>query len=82
MKYKVGDRVKIKSIETYENNKRLMSPTHVLACGKIFTIKDIVTSSFDGKERYLFEDNDPWTKGFYWKDCMIECKINECKYDI
>ena len=58
MKYKVGDRVKIISVETYENNKGLMSPTHSLACGKTFVIKDIVTCSLDGKERYLFEDND------------------------
>ena len=72
MKYKVGDKVKIISAEVYENNKGLMSPTHSLACGKIFTIKDIVICSLDGKERYLFEDNDPWTKGSYWKDCMIE----------
>ena len=77
MKYNVGDRVKIISVETYENNKGLMSPTHSLACGKTFVIKDIVTCSLDGKERYLFEDNDSWTKGSYWKDCMIECKVNE-----
>ena len=75
MEYKIGDKVKVISVETYENNKGLMSPTHSLACGKTFVIKDIVKCSLDGKDRYLFEDDDIWTEGSYWKDCMIECKV-------
>lgn len=78
MNYKIGDVVRVISIETYEQNKSLMSPTHSLACGKVFTIKDIVKCSLDNKERYIFDDDDDiWTKGSYWKDCMIECKVEE-----
>ena len=58
-----------------EQNKSLMSPTHSLNCGKVFTIKNIVKSSRDDKERYIFDDDNIWTKGLYWKDCMIEEKI-------
>lgn len=76
MKYKIGDKVKVISHEAYENNKGLMSPTHSIACGKTFVIKDIVTCSLDKKERYIFEDDSIWTKGSYWKDCMIECKVD------
>lgn len=76
MNYKIGDKVEVIDIETYENNKSLMSPTHSLACGKIFTIKDIVKSSLDNKLRYIFDDNNIWTKGLYWKDCMIAKKIS------
>lgn len=75
MKYKIGDKVKVISLETYENNKGLMSPTHSFACGKTFVIKDIVTCSLDKKERYIFEDDNIWTRNSYWKDCMIECKV-------
>lgn len=76
MIYKIGDKVRVIDIETYENNKSLMSPTHSLACGKIFTIKDIVKSSLDNKLRYIFNDNNIWTEGLYWKDCMIAKKIS------
>lgn len=75
MKYKVGDFVRVISIDAYEQNKSLMSPTHSLACGRVFKIKDIVKSSRDDKERYIFDDDNIWTKGLYWKDCMIEEKI-------
>jgi len=75
MKYKIGDVVRVISRDAYEQNKSLMSPTHSLACGKVFKIKDIVKSSLDNKERYIFDDDDIWTKGAYWKDCMIEGKI-------
>ena len=75
MKYKIGDIVRVISRDAYKQNKSLMSPTHSLACGKVFTIKDIVKCSLDNKERYIFDNDDIWTKGLYWKDCMIEGKI-------
>lgn len=72
MKYKIGDVVRVISRDAYEQNKSLMSPTHSLACGKVFKIKDIVKSPLDNKERYIFDDDYIWTKDVYWKDCMIE----------
>lgn len=76
MNYNKGDKVRVISRDVYEQNKSLMSPTHSLACGKVFIIKDIVKCSLDNKERYIFDD-DIWTKGAYWKDCMIEGKIEK-----
>ena len=56
MNYKVGDKVRVISIDAYEQNKSLMSPMHSLACGKVFTIKDIVKCSLDNYCRWCYED--------------------------
>ena len=79
MKYKPGDKVRIKSLDWYETNKdekgiipcgdynftKLMTPL----CGEIVTIKDIEYDS----GYILLEDDmvDGWT------DEMIECFVDE-----
>ena len=78
MKYKVGDKVKIKSLEWYNTNKdkngliyfgdipfvRGMSDY----CGKILTINRLYYST---NTYEMFEDME----GFDWNDGMIECLV-------
>lgn len=79
MKYKVGDKVKIKSLDWwYINNveKSISCGNYAFIrdmkdyCGKIVTIKVVN----ENKGYYqIFEDDKYW----YWNDEMIECKIEE-----
>ena len=70
LKYKVGDKVLIKSLDWYNENKNetgrigIFIPAMSRYCGKIVTIKR-VEEEF---ERYLMSECP-----FYWTDEMIEC---------
>ena len=78
MKYKVGDKVKIKSLDWYNENKDRyghvnrngISFTDCMKkhCGKVLTISKIFSGGY-----YLKEDD----VCFNWTDEMIECKIEE-----
>lgn len=79
MKYKIGDRVRLKSIDWYHANKNgdgcvvisddgylynlFFTKNDAQYCGKVFTISDIV----DGA--YVFEEMET---GYYYCDEMIE----------
>ena len=76
MKYKVGDKVRIKSLDWYNKNKdeydyidfgkHMFYPPMSKYCGEVFTI-DYVYSDF-----YTMNNND-----FEWTDGMIECKVED-----
>lgn len=79
MKYKIGDRVRLKSIDWYHANKNgdgcvvisddgylynlFFTKNDAQYCGKVFTISDIV----DGA--YVFEEMET---GYYYCDEMID----------
>ena len=77
MKYKVGDKVRIKSLDWYNENKdeygyvdcgsREFFIKMSLWCGKIATIKEICRTNCYHLEEYDFD----------WTDEMIECKVEE-----
>ena len=76
MKYKVGDKVRIKSIDWYNENKdelgyidcskHLFYPLMSQYCGNIFTISDVYS------DFYLMSEN-----GYEWTDEMIEGLVEE-----
>ena len=84
MKYEVGDRVKIKSLDWYNENKdengniRYKSDNTAYPiffskymsnfCGEILTIKCVYKRSYYMKETGSCE---------FWTDEMIECKVEE-----
>ena len=78
MKYKVGDKVQIKSLDWYNKNKTkhgdiwfddvVFTGGQSLYCGCELTIR-LVTD-----DRYYVIEND-----YYWTDEMIECKVEETK---
>ena len=84
MKYKIGDRVRLKSIDWYHANKNgdgcvvisndsylydlLFTKNDAQYCGKVFTISDIV----DGA--YVFEEMET---GYYYCDEIIAGLENE-----
>ena len=77
MKYKVGDRVKVKSLDWYNKNKnehgeiicgaQMFVDEMSVHCGEVLTIKKIV---FD--DSYFMKD-----KGYLWTDEMIEGLADE-----
>ena len=77
MRYEVGDRVKIKSLDWYNENKdeygyincgsRAFFTKMSNWCGKIATIKEICKTNCYRLEEYDFD----------WTDEMIECKVEE-----
>ena len=84
MKYKVGDKVQIKSLEWYKNNRDLyghivfpredeedveFDSLHADYCGQIMTIRSIVYGS-----RYIMEDDIHESE---WTDEMIEGFVEE-----
>ena len=81
MKYKVGDKVRIKSIDWYNENKdkdgNINLSTHIfiqemsLFCGFISTIRDVF-EDMDGNVIYYMEEMD-----FYWTEEMIEELVEE-----
>ena len=78
MKYNVGDKVRIKSIDWYNENKSETGfitfnyvnfmPEMSRYCSEILTINRVV----EGFEQYLMSEC-----GFLWTDEMIECKMEE-----
>ena len=76
MKYNVGDKVRIKSLDWYNENKdennyidfskHMFYPLMSKYCGEVFTI-EYVYSDF-----YLMSENK-----HNWIDEMIECKVEE-----
>ena len=87
MKYKVGDKVRIKSLDWYNENKdddgivelstRVFIPEMIEHCGQIVTIKDVFEDT-DGNAVY-YMDEIVWD----WTDEMIEGLVkeenNDCK---
>ena len=81
MKYKVGDKVRIKSLDWYNENKdedgivelstHVFIPEMVEHCGTVVTIKDVF-EDIDDNVVYYMEDI-AWD----WTDEMIECKVEE-----
>ena len=83
MKYKVGDRVRIKSLDWYNENKdkdgliivevstHVFIPEMVEHCGTVVTIKDVFENT-NGRAVYYMKETD-WD----WTDEMIECKVEE-----
>ena len=81
MKYKVGDKVRIKSLDWYNENKNhcgeiplfksrgLFVPDMSRHCNNIMTIKDICYGTC-----YRMKE-DFWN--YNWTDEMIECKVEE-----
>ena len=78
MKYKVGDRVRIKSLDWYNENKDeggfilcgkwYFTPYYQEYCGKTLTIKSVCK---------YFSFYDVYGNDGKWTDEMIECKIEE-----
>lgn len=77
MKYKIGDKVRIKSIDWYNKNKDeygyvrcidiLFTLEHSKYCGKVMTISHVRADHYT-----MVEDLEG-----YWTDEMIECKVKE-----
>lgn len=80
MSFKVGDRVRIKSLDWYNENKdkygfvdfstSVFVPGMSQFCGKIVTIEDVFEEEDDVV--YCMEGID-----YDWTDEMIECKVEE-----
>ena len=78
MKYEVGDKVRIKSLDWYNENKDKIGliyfdyanfiPEMSQYCDEILTIKRVV----EGCEYYCVSECI-----FAWTDEMIECKVEE-----
>lgn len=96
MKYKIGDKVRVKSLEWYNENKRgpfgdvwnvsrIFTQEMSKYCGKILTIESV---SEDFKDYQVKE-----TDKYFWTDDMFEDDdlesqravakiVNECSYDV
>lgn len=87
MKYKVGDKVRIKSLDWYNKNKdkdgdvvlttHLFTPGMSQFCGKVMTIEDVFEDIDDNVVYYMEEIDYDWT------DEMIEgfaSEIEDNKY--
>ena len=80
MKYNVGDKVQIKSLDWYNENKDelgnmdcgdvLMTTEKSQFCGKIVTISNVS----DVIDAYKIEEDN---ECYNWTDEMIECKVEE-----
>ena len=78
MKYKVGDKVRIKSLDWYNENKASddeirchpiwFGKEHSKYCGQIMTISDVREDLY-----YMIEDDGDDT--YAWTDEMIECLV-------
>jgi hypothetical protein len=78
MRFKVGDRVRIKSIDWFNENKdrfgridtgyAIFSPEMAEHCGRIVTISFVYKNYYD-----IMEDSEHW----YWTDEMIEGLVEE-----
>lgn len=80
MKYNVGDKVQIKSLDWYNENKdedgivelstHIFTPGMSQFCGKVMTIKDVF-EDIDDNGIYYMEEID-----YDWTDEMIECRLS------
>jgi hypothetical protein len=81
MRYKVGDQVRVKSLDWYNQNKNNDGFIHLPPagfvevmskfCGHTFTITSV------NKETYNVDGS-----GFHWTDEMFECKVESVtQYD-
>ena len=78
MKYKIGDKIRVKSLEWYNKNKNefgtvkcngaYFQPPMSKFCGNIFTIKKIDKDI----KAYIVEENH-----YYWDDYMFEGLVEE-----
>lgn len=84
MKYKVGDRVRIKSIDWYNENKDNYGSIYAgngfcfwknmaRLCGEIMKITSVKVDPEDSNKGYYFMENSEEK----WTDEMIECKVEE-----
>ena len=81
MEYKVGDKVNIKSLDWYNENKNeigivelreyLFGWDRAKYCGKIMEVGSIESNSLFSY--YIFVEDDLYG----WTDDMIECKVEE-----
>lgn len=82
-KFKIGDKVKVKSLEWYHGNmnhkgefdgggKEWFVREMKEYCGKVMTIKELTNN-----ESYLLEEDDDWV----WEDWMFE-GLAESKYNV
>ena len=75
MKYRAGNKVRIKSLDWYKENKGmdglvgLFTPSMVKLCGMVVTLD----SAYNGKYTATEEE----TKGYYLDDSMIEGLVEE-----
>lgn len=89
MKYKVGDKVRIKSLDWYTENKNEDGEVSLKSgfyfneemkeyCGDIMTIE----KAFNGYDKcsniYKMKDDD---NSYSWTEEMIECLVEESKYE-
>ena len=84
MKYKPGDKVRIKSLDWYETNKDEDGRVYCefigfckemkKYCGKVLTIMTITNQYIGSKQKYIMHETD-----FAWgfTDNMIECLADE-----
>lgn len=87
MRYKVGDKVKVKSLEWYNNHRCSILKSLVYIkpyfkkemeafCG----LEAVVTKEIEGYEMYRISFNGA-DSGHYWADYMLEDLIDEpCEY--
>lgn len=88
MKYKVGDKVKVKSLDWYNENKNesgvIKGDNDYFVdemskfCGKIVTIEHIKNSVSNSKFYIIEEDKN----GYNWEDWMFENNGNEIKIEV
>jgi hypothetical protein len=82
LKYNVGDKVLIKSLDWYNENKDengsidlnydfTFYASRSKYCGKVFTIAEVFSDCYGVKD-----DNNKYNE-YYWIDEMIECKVEE-----
>ena len=81
MKYNVGDKVRIKSLDWYNENKdedgivelstHIFTPGMSQFCGKVVTIEDVFEDIDDNVVYYIEEIDYDWT------DEMFECLVEE-----
>ena len=79
LKYQIGDKVRIKSLDWYNENKdedgTVELSTHIFTpgmsqfCGKVMTIEDVFEDIDDNVVYYMEEIDYDWT------DEMIECRL-------
>jgi hypothetical protein len=84
MKYKAGDKVRIKSLDWYNENKdengRVLCSyigfckEMTKYCGKVLTIMTIGNQDIGSKQKYFMHETD-YAWGF--TDDMIECLVDE-----